>query len=78
MELLDTSIDALKYANIPTVGKLEITHKYTFYKMADDNTIDFIMADSYQIYLFYKWFNSLSLINNITEMAELISCFTDN
>ena len=52
MELLDTSIDALKDAKVSTVRKLEITHKYTFYKMADDNTIGFIIADSDQIYLF--------------------------
>ena len=41
---------------------------YTFSKMADENTIDFTMADSEQIYFFLEWFTSWSLREDITDM----------
>ena len=48
-----------------------------FSKMDDDNTIYLTMADADQIYFFQKWFTLWSLNSYITDMVELISCFTE-
>ena len=49
----------------------------TFSKMADENTIDFTMANSDQIYFLQRWFNQWYLKDDNIYLAELISCPTE-
>ena len=43
-------------------------HMDTFKKMADNNTIDFNMADTDQIYFFHQWFTSWSLKDDMIDI----------
>ena len=68
MKLKDVFIGAIKYYKVYTNNKSSMAQLYTFSKMADENTIDFTMADSEQIYFFLEWFTSWSLREDITDM----------
>lgn len=57
MKLKDVFIGAIKYYKVYTNNKSSMAQLYTFSKMADENTIDFTMANSDQIYFLQRWFN---------------------